>query len=127
RAGGAAAQRHGRPRPIDRGAWPGTPAPSLAAIVPAMSEDHPSWPVVSYTGVAGFNAGLAVRMSVQSMPHEPMNADLHCHSTVSDGLLSPADVARRAHANGVDLLALTDHDEVGGIDEAQAVAAELGL
>ena len=56
-----------------------------------------------------------------------MNADLHCHSTVSDGLLSPADVARRAHANGVDLLALTDHDEVGGIDEAQAVAAELGL
>lgn len=56
-----------------------------------------------------------------------MNADLHCHSTVSDGLLSPADVARRAHANGVDLLALTDHDEVGGIDEAQAVADELGL
>lgn len=61
------------------------------------------------------------------MPHEPMNPDLHCHSTVSDGLLSPADVARRAHANGVDLLALTDHDEVGGIDEARAVAGELGL
>lgn len=56
-----------------------------------------------------------------------MNADLHCHSTFSDGLLSPAEVVCRAHANGVDLLALTDHDEVGGIDQAQAAAAELGL
>ena len=58
---------------------------------------------------------------------KPMNADLHCHSTVSDGLLSPAEVVRRAHANGVDLLALTDHDEVGGLDEAAAEAAALGL
>lgn len=57
----------------------------------------------------------------------PLNADLHCHSTVSDGLLAPADVVRRAVANGVDLLALTDHDEVSGLDEAFAVAAETGL
>ncbi|MBL8486516.1 MAG: PHP domain-containing protein [Rhodocyclaceae bacterium] len=56
-----------------------------------------------------------------------MNADLHCHSTVSDGLLAPADVVRRAHANGVELLALTDHDEVGGLAEAAAMAEELGL
>ncbi|MBL8489624.1 MAG: PHP domain-containing protein, partial [Rhodocyclaceae bacterium] len=56
-----------------------------------------------------------------------MNADLHCHSTVSDGLLSPADVVRRAHANGVTLLALTDHDEIGGLDEAAAMATELDL
>lgn len=55
------------------------------------------------------------------------NADLHCHSTVSDGLLAPAEVVRRAHANGVDLLALTDHDEIGGLAEARAVAGELGL
>ena len=55
------------------------------------------------------------------------NADLHCHSTVSDGLLAPAEVVRRAHANGVDLLALTDHDEIGGLAEARAVANELGL
>jgi hypothetical protein len=55
------------------------------------------------------------------------NADLHCHSTVSDGLLAPAEVVRRAHANGVDLLALTDHDEIGGLDEARGMAAELGL
>jgi predicted metal-dependent phosphoesterase TrpH len=56
-----------------------------------------------------------------------MNADLHCHSTVSDGLLAPAEVVRRAHGNGVDLLALTDHDELGGVAEARAVADELGM
>lgn len=54
---------------------------------------------------------------------KPMNADLHCHSRVSDGLLAPADVVARAKANGVDLLALTDHDETGGLDEAIAAAA----
>jgi predicted metal-dependent phosphoesterase TrpH len=58
---------------------------------------------------------------------DPMNADLHCHSTVSDGWLSPAEVVRRAAANGVTLLALTDHDEVGGLDEAIAVAGEVGV
>jgi len=57
----------------------------------------------------------------------PINADLHCHSTVSDGLLTPTEVVRRAHANGVTLLALTDHDEVGGLDEARAEADVLGL
>lgn len=56
-----------------------------------------------------------------------LNADLHCHSTVSDGLLAPADLVARARANGVDLLALTDHDEIGGLDAAVAAAAELGL
>lgn len=56
-----------------------------------------------------------------------VNADLHCHSTASDGTLAPAAVVRRAHANGVDLLALTDHDELLGLPEAAATAAELGL
>lgn len=56
-----------------------------------------------------------------------LNADLHCHSTVSDGLLSPAELARRAKANGVDLWALTDHDEIGGLAEARAEAAAIGL
>ncbi len=55
------------------------------------------------------------------------NADMHCHSTISDGLLAPAEVVRRAHANGVDLLALTDHDEVGGLAEARGAANELGM
>ncbi|ENO90514.1 3',5'-nucleoside bisphosphate phosphatase [Thauera linaloolentis] len=56
-----------------------------------------------------------------------LNADLHCHSTVSDGWLEPADVVRRAKANGVELLALTDHDELGGLAVAAATASELGL
>ncbi|WP_175717919.1 3',5'-nucleoside bisphosphate phosphatase [Burkholderia anthina] len=56
-----------------------------------------------------------------------MNADLHCHSNVSDGLLSPADVARRAHAGGVTLWALTDHDEIGGQAAARSEAEALGM
>jgi predicted metal-dependent phosphoesterase TrpH len=56
-----------------------------------------------------------------------LNVDLHCHSNVSDGMLPPAEVAARAKANGVDVWALTDHDEVGGIAEARAAAADLGL
>lgn len=56
-----------------------------------------------------------------------LNADLHSHSRYSDGTLSPAALARRAHANGVELWALTDHDEISGLAEAAATAAELGL
>ncbi|HEX8887377.1 MAG TPA: 3',5'-nucleoside bisphosphate phosphatase [Noviherbaspirillum sp.] len=55
------------------------------------------------------------------------NFDLHCHSNVSDGVLAPASLAARAKARGVDVWALTDHDEVGGIAEARAAAASLGL
>lgn len=60
-------------------------------------------------------------------PTSPLNADLHCHSTISDGWLPPAEVVRRAAANGVELLALTDHDEVSGIAEAAEAARESGL
>lgn len=56
-----------------------------------------------------------------------MNADLHCHSTVSDGALAPAEVARLAHAGGVALWALTDHDEVAGQAEARRAAEALGM
>lgn len=56
-----------------------------------------------------------------------LNADLHCHSSVSDGTLSPEDVAERAHRNGVQLWALTDHDEVGGQARARAAAAARGM
>lgn len=51
-----------------------------------------------------------------------MNADLHCHSTMSDGWLTPSEVVARALRNGVTMLALTDHDEVGGLDEALRAA-----
>ena len=57
----------------------------------------------------------------------PLNADLHCHSTTSDGTLVPEELAARAHANGVDLWALTDHDEVGGQQRALEAAQQLGL
>ena len=56
-----------------------------------------------------------------------LNADLHCHSVVSDGTLTPEALAARAKANGVELWALTDHDEVGGVQRAAAAAAEVGL
>lgn len=51
-----------------------------------------------------------------------MKIDLHCHSTCSDGTFAPAEVVRRAHVAGVDVLALTDHDTLAGIDEARAAA-----
>ncbi|SAL56218.1 PHP-like metal-dependent phosphoesterase [Caballeronia cordobensis] len=56
-----------------------------------------------------------------------MNADLHCHSTVSDGQFAPAEVAARAHANGVTLWSLTDHDQLGGQEEAKKAAEALGM
>lgn len=56
-----------------------------------------------------------------------INADLHCHSNVSDGTLTPEAVAERAAANGVALWSLTDHDEIGGQHRAHAAAARLGM
>jgi len=56
-----------------------------------------------------------------------LNADLHCHSVVSDGTLTPEALAQRAKANGVELWALTDHDEVGGQQRALAAAKNLGM
>jgi 3',5'-nucleoside bisphosphate phosphatase len=56
-----------------------------------------------------------------------MNADLHCHSDVSDGTLRPEALAARAKANGVELWALTDHDEVGGQHRARQAAFDIGL
>src|SRR5690606_41861953 len=56
-----------------------------------------------------------------------INADLHCHSLMSDGTLTPSAVVERAAAHGVEMLALTDHDNLGGIEEAAARAGGLGL
>lgn len=56
-----------------------------------------------------------------------LNADLHCHSSVSDGTLAPEAVAARAHHNGVELWALTDHDEVGGQQRARDAAHAVGM
>jgi predicted metal-dependent phosphoesterase TrpH len=56
-----------------------------------------------------------------------LNADLHCHSVVSDGTLTPEALAARAAANGVELWALTDHDEVSGQERAAAAAKACGM
>lgn len=56
-----------------------------------------------------------------------MKVDLHCHSNVSDGVLAPAAVAAYARKSGVDMWALTDHDEVSGIKAARQAAEELGM
>ncbi len=57
----------------------------------------------------------------------PLNADLHCHSIVSDGTLTPEELALRAHKNGVQLWALTDHDVLGGQERARLAAENLGM
>ena len=56
-----------------------------------------------------------------------LNYDLHSHSTVSDGTLSPDALVRRAWSKGVEVLALTDHDEVAGYSRALDAAGKLGV
>lgn len=53
--------------------------------------------------------------------------DLHLHSRISDGRLTPGDLVRLAHAQGVRTMALSDHDNTDGVPEARAVGAELGV
>jgi len=56
-----------------------------------------------------------------------VKVDLHCHSLMSDGVLAPDQVAARAHANGVQMWALTDHDEVSGVAQAREAALGMGM
>jgi len=56
-----------------------------------------------------------------------LRADLHCHSTISDGSLSPDQVALRAAQRGVELWSLTDHDELGGQALARQTALACGM
>jgi predicted metal-dependent phosphoesterase TrpH len=56
-----------------------------------------------------------------------LKVDLHCHSSVSDGVLAPAAVAAYARKGGVDVWALTDHDEIKGVKAARDAAADLGM
>jgi predicted metal-dependent phosphoesterase TrpH len=61
------------------------------------------------------------------MGRMPLQYDLHSHSIASDGTLSPFELVTAAHAAGVDVLALTDHDTLDGLVEAGQTARELGL
>ena len=56
-----------------------------------------------------------------------LNADLHCHSDVSDGTLAPEEIAARAAAHGVELWSLTDHDVLGGQYRARDAALAAGI
>jgi 3',5'-nucleoside bisphosphate phosphatase len=57
----------------------------------------------------------------------PATIDLHCHSTISDGLYSPEELVAYAHAQGVKVLALTDHDDMGGLSRARRAAEQHGM
>ena len=56
-----------------------------------------------------------------------LDFDLHCHSNISDGTLTPTELVQRAAGRGVKMLALTDHDDVDGLDEARALAQQLDI
>ncbi len=66
-------------------------------------------------------------MARQFLQDSMGNIDFHCHSEISDGLHPPRDVVRFAATNNVDVLALTDHDSLGGLADARAAADELGV
>lgn len=53
--------------------------------------------------------------------------ELHCHTTHSDGTLTPKQLVEAANAAGVRVLAITDHDTMSGWQEAMATAAEYGI
>ena len=57
----------------------------------------------------------------------PTVFDLHSHSTASDGTLRPAQLLARAREQGVNVLALTDHDTTDGLSEAATAARKLGI
>src|SRR2546430_7696005 len=71
--------------------------------------------------------GPEVTGYAQPMRLYMLRYDLHSHSTHSDGLLTPTELVQRAAQRGVDVLALTDHDEVSGLAAARAAAGEAGL
>jgi predicted metal-dependent phosphoesterase TrpH len=56
-----------------------------------------------------------------------LDYDLHCHSNISDGTLTPTELVNRAAGRGVKVMALSDHDDVEGLDEARAAAAQHGM
>ena len=75
----------------------------------------------------GVSFGMVYPRQSGACPFAMIRYDLHCHSTYSDGLLPPAEVVRLAASRGVEVLALTDHDETAGLAEARAAALEAGI
>ena len=79
-----------------------------------------------FTAACGGAAAKPVQ-SYNDRVSTPLNADLHCHSVVSDGTLTPDELAARARHNGVQLWSLTDHDEISGQHRAAAAARAQGM
>lgn len=67
-----------------------------------------------------------IRVLLTSSPCMP-KIDLHSHSTISDGSYTPAELLQYAAAQGVEIMALTDHDDVAGLEQARVVAEDLGM
>ena len=68
------------------------------------------------------NPEAGARESLKLLP--PMRVDLHSHSTVSDGLDSPAELVRLMAYAGISAFSLTDHDSLQGLPEARARSGE---
>jgi predicted metal-dependent phosphoesterase TrpH len=83
-------------------------------------------PVSCSTGINVFEPKLYVVIQ-ENFSVRFSNIDLHCHSYVSDGTLSPKELVQRAHDKSVTTLSLTDHDTIAGLDEASEQAKELGI
>ena len=81
----------------------------------------------STEGGVRHRGGVRIIQTVTATLDTALNADLHCHSTVSDGTLAPEALAARAKAGGVQLWALTDHDEIAGQERARQAALAQGM
>lgn len=70
---------------------------------------------------------MGISETIPGMAPHDLNVDLHMHSSASDGTLSPAELVARGKANGLQLMALTDHDTLDGLAEAEEAARDCGL
>lgn len=78
-------------------------------------------------GVAGTPTRRAGAHGDQVLADSSAKADLHTHTTYSDGLLSPSELVSKAKEVGLSTIAITDHDNVGAIDEAVETGKSLGI
>ncbi len=100
--------------------------PNITDDQSAQSANATDTPRDTHDTVGG-PAPTAASGAQPNQPQQPHRIDLHTHSTASDGLYTPAELARLAHEVGLDLIALTDHDSTDGLAPAQAAGAPLGL
>jgi predicted metal-dependent phosphoesterase TrpH len=81
--------------------------------------------IIDFTECKGYNYAMSATEILGAKTRSGI--DLHAHTTASDGSLTPTELVRQASALGLSALAVTDHDTLGGLAEAMAVAREIGL